>query len=291
MDVKWALERIEASQLNFGIFTTHVSTVDITQYITGIESLAPEANQVEVALKYLVSQGEIIEWAPGLYRSRIAETVRCLRLLRRRLWSWQDRNHPGSLAHSPLLIEDIRVAFRQRMRPKRDAVLMDDATPNEVPPVIKQTFNDAIGFQSLAQFQAEAIERIFSCAELGNPDNNSFIVSGDTGAGKTEAFIFPILLDILSETAERRQQPGVRAVLVYPRIRLARNQLSRLLRYLSLLQEAEAPGFPAWQCCNGNAHDGRTYAHAEHDRHAARCNGHGNLDDEGHDQEERRGID
>ena len=191
--------------------------------------------EIETALRDLVAQGEVIEWAPGLFRSRIAETVRCLRLLRQRFW-WQKQ-----IDEAALLVEDVRVEFRERKRPRRDVVSVAQAIPAGVTPDIAQAFQQAIGFSTFSGFQERAIKQVFDCSRQGNPLNQSFIVSGDTGAGKTEAFLFPILLDIASEPPELRQQSGVRAVLVYPRIRLARNQLGRLLRYTGRFQQAGGP--------------------------------------------------
>jgi len=229
------LESLEADQLNLGLYTTRVTAEDLCRAIAEAEGTAPPLTEVEAALRELVAQGEVIEWAPGYFRSRIAETVRCLRLLRQRLW-WQK-----DLSDAPLLVEDIRVEFRPRKRPKWDAVPVADAIPADVPPEIAQAFQQAIGFSTFSGFQARAIEQVFACAQQGNPENESFIIAGDTGAGKTEAFLFPILLDIATEPPEMRQQPGVRAVLVYPRIRLARNQLSRLLRYTGRFHAAGGP--------------------------------------------------
>ena len=135
----------------------------------------------------------------------------------------------------------MRVEFRQRRRPRRDAVPVANAIPQSVPPDIAGAFRQAIGFTAFSAFQARAIDQVYACARQGNPQNESFIISGDTGAGKTEAFLFPILLDIASEPPEVREQPGVRAVLVYPRIRLARNQLGRLLRYTGRFHAAGGP--------------------------------------------------
>jgi hypothetical protein len=227
-----ALESIESRQLNLGLYTTHITAEDLRRAIEEREGSAPSVGEVEAALRNLVAQGEAIEWAPGLFRSRIAETVRCLRLLRQRLWWQQD------FSNAPLLVEHVRVEFRLRKRPKRNAVSVADAVPADMPPAVAQALGEAIGFTTFARFQAEAIREIFACAQQGNPQNESFIVSGDTGAGKTEAFLFPILLDIGSEPPELRQKPGVRAVLVYPRIRLARNQLGRLLRYIDRFRAA-----------------------------------------------------
>jgi hypothetical protein len=231
------LESLEATQLNLGLYATRVTAEDLRDAISEAEGTAPPLSDVESVLRELVAQGEVIEWAPGCFRSRIAETVRCLRLLRQRLW-WQNE-----LSDAPLLIEDIRVEFRQRRRPIREgekAVPIAEAI-SFLPPEIAQAFQEAIGFIHLSGFQDRALKQVFACAQRGNHDNDAFIVAGDTGAGKTEAFIFSILLDIASEPPEIRGQPGVRAVLVYPRIRLARNQLGRLLRYTGRFQAAGGP--------------------------------------------------
>ncbi|RME51006.1 MAG: DEAD/DEAH box helicase, partial [Caldilineae bacterium] len=229
------LESLESTQLNLGLYNTRITAEDLRRAIAEAEDAAPPLAQVEAALRDLVAQGEVIEWRPGYFRSRIAETVRCLRLLRQRLW-WQ-----RDLSDAPLLVEDVRVEFRQRRRPKRDAVPVAEALPADVPPAVARAFQNAIGFPTFSGFQARAIKQVYACARQGNPENESFIIAGDTGAGKTEAFLFPILLDIASEPPEARRQPGVRAVLVYPRIRLARNQLGRLLRYTGRFHAAGGP--------------------------------------------------
>lgn len=68
--------------------------------------------------------------------------------------------------------------------------------------------------------QQRAIERILS--------GNSVIVSSGTGSGKTEAFLIPILNDLLIDP-----RPGVRAVIIYPLNALVNDQLDRLRRLLS----------------------------------------------------------
>ncbi len=228
------LESLEAEQINLGIYATQVSRVDLYQ-AANRKDLSLSEKAVEESLHTLKELGEVIEWKPGLFRSRIAETVRVLRLVRQRIWRQRD------LSDAALLVEDIRVEFRQRYRPSRKAVLIADALPGEVPAAIAHSFREAIGFETVSRFQAEAIEQVYLHARRGNPNNRSFIIAGDTGAGKTEAFFFPILLDIASEPPDLRQHQGVRAVLVYPRIRLARNQLGRLLRYTSRFLKAGGP--------------------------------------------------
>lgn len=233
-DLLALIEELEAEQINLGLYSTRLTPQTLTETLA--QRQTPRSlDEIEVALRDLVSRGEIIEWMPGYFRSRIAETVRVMRLLRQRFWPQQ------SLSEAPLLVEDIRVEFRQRHRPKRKAIpirqtLAAVASPDLAPPF--QQMLDQLNFTHFSAFQARAVEQIYRSAQAGNPENETFIVAGDTGAGKTEAFLFPILLDIAAEPPAVRRQPGVRAILVYPRIRLARNQLKRLLRYTSRLAAA-----------------------------------------------------
>jgi ATP-dependent helicase YprA (DUF1998 family) len=75
----------------------------------------------------------------------------------------------------------------------------------------------------LYQHQEQAVRRL----SLGR----NVVVSSGTGSGKTEAFLIPLLNDLISDTT-----PGVRAVLVYPLNALVNDQLDRLR---TLLQGTE----------------------------------------------------
>jgi len=72
------------------------------------------------------------------------------------------------------------------------------------------------GIDRLYRFQAEAVRLVGS-------GRSTLIVAG-TGAGKTEAFLIPILERVLEDP----YRPGVRALLVYPTKALARDQISRV---------------------------------------------------------------
>jgi hypothetical protein len=223
------LESLEAQQINLGLYSTTVTSEELYKVDKSLT-----LDEIKDTLRELIAQREVIEWKPNLFRSRIAETVRLLRLVRQRLWK-QD------ISDAALMIEDIRVEFRQRHRPKRNALFLADVLPARVSLEIRQPFLDSIGFKTVSNFQGEALKQIFSCAEQGNVYNTSYVVAGDTGAGKTEAFLFPILLDIACEESSLRRSPGVRAVLVYPRIRLARNQLRRMLKYTTRFHASGGP--------------------------------------------------
>jgi ATP-dependent helicase YprA (DUF1998 family) len=64
-------------------------------------------------------------------------------------------------------------------------------------------------------------------------NRRNLIVASGTGSGKTETFLIPILDHLLREESEGTlQQPGVRALLLYPMNALANDQLKRLRRVL-----------------------------------------------------------
>lgn len=65
-------------------------------------------------------------------------------------------------------------------------------------------------------------------AALLHEDN--FLVATGTGSGKTEAFLYPMVDDILA--GGHLERPGVRAILVYPLNALANDQLSRIAALL-----------------------------------------------------------
>jgi ATP-dependent helicase YprA (DUF1998 family) len=70
----------------------------------------------------------------------------------------------------------------------------------------------------LHRHQAEALQAVIG-------ERKNVVVATGTGSGKTECFLYPILDSLLGETAEQRQRPGVRALLVYPLNALANDQL------------------------------------------------------------------
>jgi len=70
----------------------------------------------------------------------------------------------------------------------------------------------------LHRHQSEALHAIMG-------EHRNVIVATGTGSGKTECFLYPILDSLLRESQNERQQPGVRALLVYPLNALANDQL------------------------------------------------------------------
>ncbi len=82
-----------------------------------------------------------------------------------------------------------------------------------------QTHAPRLYSRPLHAHQAAAIEQ-----------DGNYIVATGTGSGKTEAFLFPLIDNLLRDPA--RGRPGVKAILIYPLNALATDQMHRIARLL-----------------------------------------------------------
>lgn len=74
--------------------------------------------------------------------------------------------------------------------------------------------------RALYRHQEQAVRKITA--------GRNVVVTTGTGSGKTESFLIPILNTLLTEHAEGKLGPGVRALLLYPMNALANDQVKRL---------------------------------------------------------------
>lgn len=186
-------------------------------------------------------------------RSRTAEIVRLLARLRKR----QSAHRKAHL--DPLLVRDVRWEMRRRTVPERDIpfermlvdMVNDTIDPQHTPwndllwEKVRQAYLDTLAprYPTVSQFQARSMRWIFGMLRRPDTDPHGIVITTATGSGKTLAFAAPILLHATLEKAIGRR-PGVKAICIYPRQRLAENQLAeftrlahrlnRLLRYLGL---------------------------------------------------------
>jgi superfamily II DNA or RNA helicase len=86
------------------------------------------------------------------------------------------------------------------------------------------------GKRNLYLHQDKAIEKVFN--------RKNIIVSTGTGSGKTESFLFPILLHLYQEFERGTLGPGVRAMILYPLNALANDQRDRLGSIAKALKES-----------------------------------------------------
>ncbi|TFG09718.1 DEAD/DEAH box helicase [Candidatus Thorarchaeota archaeon] len=78
------------------------------------------------------------------------------------------------------------------------------------------------GIERLYQFQTEAYHAI--------QNGEDVVIAAPTAQGKTEAFILPIIRQLLLSAQESFGNPGVRALLIYPTKALARDQYEKIQR-------------------------------------------------------------
>ena len=76
------------------------------------------------------------------------------------------------------------------------------------------------GEQQLYRHQEDSIRRVF--------EGHNVVVATGTGSGKTESFLYPILLHLYQEFQAGALCPGVRALILYPMNALANDQRDRL---------------------------------------------------------------
>lgn len=89
------------------------------------------------------------------------------------------------------------------------------------------------GRRPLYKHQEEAIRRVFQ--------GHNVVVATGTGSGKTEAFLYPILLHLYQEFQSGKLGPGVRALILYPMNALANDQRDRLGEICKRLQDEDSP--------------------------------------------------
>jgi hypothetical protein len=229
------LEDHEARRINFGVFEEWHAPIDLAR------GLGASLADVAESLHRLSLHGLILVAEEGRIRSRMAEMARAVRYSKQRF-------RKDDAGDRPYLVRGLKVELRNREKPAYDSPLSDAVAVIEakhgagsepavafgmVAEMLRRAWNAPS--PNLAGFQDRALTAIFN-AWVGSGDDR-FVIAADTGSGKTEAACLPIIagatLDLLRSVA------GTRAILVYPRVRLAANQAQRLARYLASLRKID----------------------------------------------------
>jgi hypothetical protein len=229
------LEDHEARLINFGIFEEWHAPIDLARGVGA--SLADIAE----SLRRLSLHGMILVAEEGRVRSRMAEMARVVRYSKQRF-------RKDDAGDRPYLVRGLKVELRNREKPAYESPLGDAVAAVEAKHGALS--EAAVAFRMVAEmlrrawkapaprlagFQDRAFTAIFN-AWLHSGDER-FVIAADTGSGKTEAACLPIIAGATLD--HLRSVGGTRAILVYPRVRLAANQAQRLARYLAALRQVE----------------------------------------------------
>lgn len=229
------LEDIEAARINFGILDSWTSTLSLAR------ETQRSADDTIMALSRLELNGYVMLAEDARVRSRVAEIARELRHVKQRF-----KNSDAS--ERPYLVRNLKVELRERIKPIRNRALrqvFDEATAAANPSqaqALEGLHRALVGLwgerAALADFQRQGLlEGLKAWRGEGSP---TLAIAADTGSGKTEAAVLPLIAGALGDALEGIV--GVRAILAYPRIRLATNQAQRLAGYLAA--SASIPNMP-----------------------------------------------
>ncbi|MBW1947870.1 MAG: DEAD/DEAH box helicase, partial [Deltaproteobacteria bacterium] len=143
-------------------------------------------------------------------------------LLRR---SFEEALNTGHLCKGPYL--EATPPFRKGQTPRTLFPSLLGTQPDE-------EFLDAVhGDRSLYHHQEEAISKVWA--------GKNIVVATGTGSGKTESFLYPILLYLYQEFLAGTLGPGVRALILYPMNALANDQRDRLGQICRRLKQRHSP--------------------------------------------------
>jgi len=230
------LEHLEARQIGFGIFERWTTVLDLAQ------ALHRRTEDVSLVLLRLANHGHVLLTESGLVRTRMAELAREVRYVKQRF-------EKGDADRRPYLVRALKVALQQRDKPVRNqplSKLREDmkaelaAVPNAGRVIdgiyrmlqLQWQTDDPL----LSGFQTRAF-RALLFAYMDQAPQDAFVITADTGAGKTEAACLPLIAGAAWDALEGRG--GTRSILVYPRVRLAANQAQRLAGLLAALGQNE----------------------------------------------------
>ena len=220
-----AIEQLEMRPLRWGATGASLSEYELVELARVIVAGDPEeaASQLlERRLLFRVS-------APGgtvRYRSRFAEGVRLIASLR--------QVFPGGRWEaSPSLVADFRADLRERRFARRDQpaneVIKRLADKLELSTQDVEIARALLSDWSLAAFQVRAAESILR----SHSRDRGVVISAGTGSGKTLAHYLPAIVRVAREV--RPTEFWTKAISVYPRNELLKDQFGEVLRYVRLV--------------------------------------------------------
>lgn len=234
------IEIADSKQIQYGIYETKVTAAEILQ-----NSTVPN-DQLKLRTEYAIRRlkldgyllpidvgGNIRNW---VFRSRIAEITRLVQHDKQRMGP----NQPGKY-----LVRSLKLEVRDRQYPKR-SIPIHNAVENlraiaieEQIDVSKKKLDKSVeilekalissGYTAISEYQERAFETIFRNLLKNEDEPSGFVLTAGTGMGKTLSYTVPLLFYCLLQS----QQKGVKSLNIYPRIRLAENQLAHFAKLLT----------------------------------------------------------
>ena len=199
-------------------------------------------------LEEMIKRGLLFRWEEGgayRFRTRMAETVRLMAGLRQLFPKHLKR--PGEWQVAPSLVSDFRFLNRPRQYPQRDQSPADwipiwssgrASLSSLQTKVMSELLKKSDGqFFDVSGFQVRACSRILEEAKSGKI--SATMVCAGTGSGKTLAFYLPAITHLVG-IIEVDSTNWVRALAIYPRNELLKDQISEALSQTRKIRPALA---------------------------------------------------
>lgn len=229
-----ALESREDRLLAWGVVDGAFSRSEVEAVVQGIcrEVLEEEGEILdpEDVIEQLLRTGmlhSVLELGSDQMRTRSAEAIRLMLRLRQRFPAQGREGWSGA----PALVSDYRYLRRPRWYARRD-IPREDALSRLQLTETQRTTLAKIMPPTLAGFQVRATAEIL--AADGQATTSATVVGAGTGSGKTWAFYLPALALLADYHSADR---WVRALAVYPRAELLRDQLQTAFDNVEQLDE------------------------------------------------------
>lgn len=248
------IEDRETRLLSWGIVDAYFAEDELHELIDGrIEEALAAGFEEFLSARQVVAELLQLQWITVVevgggesgYRSRMAETVRLLARLRQ-LFPKHSGDRGWEVA--PTLVADFRFVRRPRQYPDRNITVQEAQRvlrPVSKSPGLFKAIQAMLVPEGkeliLSGFQVRAAERILRAIEDDKP--LATIVCAGTGSGKTLAFYLPALSSVARHVMGSAQpKPWVKAIALYPRVELLKDQLREVLSRMLTL--ADALGVP-----------------------------------------------
>ncbi|WP_165774698.1 DEAD/DEAH box helicase [Candidatus Viridilinea mediisalina] len=261
-DLLTFIEQREAAQIAYGVYDVTMTGAEVLAGYRPVDvtrvPLVDRERALKEALCWLAAEVLIIRFdtaddpAEWVFRSRIAEMVRLIALVRQRIvWhGGAGAKQSHRLSSSKRLVADTTLTVMARLVPRRDqptsgmlrTLLAANVEQQQVADLLLTVIDQALPkLRMISGFQQRASAAILKALRLDERGTGlrGVVVTAGTGAGKTYAFFLPVLAHAVL-TRCLHGQVGVKAICIYPRVALSENQLADFIEILFHLNQALA---------------------------------------------------
>ena len=208
-EVREALRIVESEEMKF----IDQGLVEASMSKQEIENLLAHFADPQKIFKTLLGRCLLFEHG-GMYRSRMAETVRLLRLLKQSF-----REQPVTTGKP--LVADYRFVQKERRRPRLDTNQKELMTACENRSTVGKKILRELSFETMRRFQVTATLEILR--SIDSQKSRAIVVAAGTGSGKTLAFYLPAM-SFVAEVLEADQSSWTKILAIYPRNELLKDQ-------------------------------------------------------------------